>query len=245
MRTLTIVITLILSALSGVAHSYREVVLTNGEWQPVLSDKLKDGGFGSQIVEKAFALVGYKVKWQFLPWKRAYMQAEEGICDGTVLWVKTPEREKIFRFSDTVIRDMEYFYHLRNTNFNWETISDLSPYRIGLNAHATYPRLEEAIAAGDLQVWRGGGYEALLLRILAGHVHAVPMNELAAKGYFALLPSDDQDQITFHPKPLQVREYRLMINRNIFDASTIIKDFNEGLRQLKESGRYDELRYGE
>ena len=101
------------------------VRLTNGEWAPYLSETLPHHGAASHIVSKAFEKVGVTVKYGFFPWKRSYRLAEQGRWHGTVVWVFTEKRAKDFLYSDVVIEDAEYLFHLKEAPLEWRTPADL------------------------------------------------------------------------------------------------------------------------
>ena len=87
--------------------------LTNGEWPPYLSEHLEHYGVVSRIVTEAFALEGVKVEYGFFPWKQAYELAESGEWDGSLIWLRTPEREQYFYFSEPILQCNYVFWHLK------------------------------------------------------------------------------------------------------------------------------------
>ncbi len=59
------------------AQTSKVIRLTNGEWQPYLSEDTPHHGFASHIVTEAFALVGVEVEYGFFPWSRAMKLTSE------------------------------------------------------------------------------------------------------------------------------------------------------------------------
>ncbi|MFO7817628.1 MAG: hypothetical protein R6V39_08120, partial [Desulfovibrionales bacterium] len=49
------------------------------------------------------------------------------------------------------------------------------------------------------------------------------------------------DSITSSSKPLHTSTGHLLFPKSRDDAQKLLADFNKGLKQLKDSGRYDEL----
>ncbi|MGL5526195.1 MAG: hypothetical protein ACRDCY_20935 [Aeromonas veronii] len=56
----------------------QELTLTTGEYPPYCSETLKYQGLIPHVVSEAFKSERVIVKFQFLPWKRAFRLSEEG-----------------------------------------------------------------------------------------------------------------------------------------------------------------------
>lgn len=78
------------------AVAQETLVIAVGDWPPYLSDTLPHQGTAARIIREAFAVEGYRVRFEFLPWARAYKDTGAGKYDGTAVWLKTPERKKRF-----------------------------------------------------------------------------------------------------------------------------------------------------
>ena len=102
-----------LSGISGFAFAQETIRITNGEWPPYLSEKLKHNGLASRIVREAFELEGIQVVYDFFPWNRSLMLAQTGEWDGTAVWLRSPEREQEFYISDPVVQSTYVFFHLK------------------------------------------------------------------------------------------------------------------------------------
>ncbi len=97
---------------STISFAEETIRITNGEWTPFLSEGLEHYGVVSRIVAESFALEGVKVKYRFFPWARAYKLVKSGDWDGSVVWSRTPEREKDVYFSDPLLVSYDVFFHL-------------------------------------------------------------------------------------------------------------------------------------
>ena len=104
--------------MGGELAAQDRVRLTNGEWAPYLSEHLPHHGAASHIVKEAFAAVGIQTQYGFFPWKRSYKLARQGKWGGTLVWVYTPERAKDFYYTDVVITEVEYLFHLKEKKLN-------------------------------------------------------------------------------------------------------------------------------
>lgn len=97
---------------SGVALADDEntIVIANGEWLPFLSKDLKHHGVFCHIITEAFASEGVTVIYEWVPWKRAYINTLAGEYDATATWVPNQEREKLFYYSDTILVNKKFFF---------------------------------------------------------------------------------------------------------------------------------------
>ncbi|MBU2710858.1 substrate-binding periplasmic protein, partial [Zooshikella harenae] len=134
------------------SRAEQTIRLTNGEWEPFLSEKLPHFGPSSQIVTEAFARLGITVRYDFFPWPRAYENARIGHWEGSVIWIKSEERAKYFYFSDPILSLPRYFYHLVDRKYEWSSIKDLKGLVIGVTYSYTYgPELDKALENGFVQ----------------------------------------------------------------------------------------------
>ena len=219
-----------------------QVVLSNGEWAPYLSKKLPHYGAASHIVEAAFSAAGITTRYEFYPWKRSYKLAKEGTVNGTPVWVYTKERARDFLYTDVVIVDYEYLFHLKKIPLAWETVDDLKGLIIGATLHTVYPPLENAVKKGLLQIERGGNYDNLYNRLLNHRIDAIPQVSQVGKYYLrTTLSPDQQEKITYSKTVLQERRYHLILSKNRKDNIKYLKLFNRGLSQIRKNGRYQRI----
>jgi polar amino acid transport system substrate-binding protein len=209
---------------------------------------LEDGGIFSRIVSEAFALEGIRAVYKFYPWKRGYLLAKQGQLDGSVTWAPTPERQRDFHFSDPVIFSRKVFFHLKELTFEWRSVKDLIPFRIGATAQYTYGEaFDQAVQEGILNVEYVNRDSLNIRKLLQRRIDLFPME--IKVGYNLIRAEASPEQaglITHHPEPVQETPICVVISRNIDDrrARRLIETFNRGLQRLKQSGRYGELLQG-
>ncbi len=230
--------------LYNVNFSFAEetIRLTNGEWAPYFSQKLKYYGIGSRIVTEAFALEGIKVEYGFFPWKRALKLAESGAWDGAVGWETNSDREPYFYNSDTVWEAPWVFFHLKTYSFDWKTFNDLEKIRIGGTLEYMYtPEFLEAERLGKLQVDRAPTDQSGFKKLLKGRFELFP--QLNDVGYYQLQELFDTETVklfTHHPKPFGKHSEQLLLSKKHVRNKRLIEIFNRGLQRLKESGKYEQ-----
>lgn len=216
--------------------------LANGDWPPYLSKNLPHYGAASHIVSEAFEAVDLDVHYEFFPWKRSYILAQKGQLDGTLVWVRSEDREKHFHYSDIVIFETEYLYHLKTKPLSWYTMSDLEGLVIGTTHHTYYPLLEKAEMDGLVTLEPVGNHQQLYDRLLKQRIDAIPHVSQVARYYLQTnLSEDERLQITHSPTILSARKYHLILSKNFDQAEQYIDRFNEGLGIIKANGLYDKI----
>ncbi len=241
MKNAIIIVTIFL-CLVNTAGAKEKIRITNGEWAPYLSEHLPKNGLASDIVRAAFAAVGIDVTYGFFPWKRSFKLAREGKWNGSVVWVHTPERARDFLYSDTVISDHEYLFHLKDLKLKWKTVEDLKGLKIGGTLHTVYPVFESAEGRGILSIEQTGTYENLYRRLLKKRIDAIP--QVSAVGEYLIrttLTESEQSKITVSPTIIQTREYALILSKNVPENASLLQRFNRGLSMLRDSGEYQKM----
>lgn len=221
------------------------VRLAQYEVYPLASKKLPGGGFACNIVREAFALHGQKVETRWYPTKRALSIVKKGVADISLGWKKTPERETEFIFSSKpLVESSTLFYFRKDRAFEWNTIEDLKGLRIGfiIGAVSVSDDFLAAEAAGEITVDRVNTNIQNIKKLLAGRIDAMvgsPFNiPYIIKKEFS---SEEQSRIVAHPKPLIKSHYYAVFYKQL--SPRLIHAFNDGINQLRKSGKYDQLLY--
>ena len=218
------------------------VRLTSGEWAPYTSSKLKHYGVFSHIVTEAFELSGFRVEYDFYPWKRSYILAAKGEYDGSVTWAPTEERKKDFYFSDVVVTSDKYFFHMENKPFHWETLDQIKDLVVGATYNYTYgKKFDRRVASGDLQVAYVLQDKQNIRKLMAERIDVFPMDINVAYHLIAEETSPgSRSQITHHPKVIMSTPISVVFSKNIDvkRAERLQEALNSGLNQLRANGRY-------
>jgi polar amino acid transport system substrate-binding protein len=231
-----------LSGISGFAFAQETIRITNGEWPPYLSEKLKHNGLASRIVREAFELEGIQVVYDFFPWNRSLMLAQTGEWDGTAVWLRSPEREQEFYISDPVVQSTYVFFHLKKRNFSWKTLEDLKDYRIGGTFGYDYGEaFQKAEKEKRIRVERASRDELNLAKLLHERIDIFPLD--INVGYTLLVneyPPEVVSTVTVHPLALRDDPLHLLLSRKVPENKTRMEKFNSGLKKLYESGKIDQ-----
>jgi len=243
---ITILSVLILFCASDDAAAGDRIRLTNGEWPPYTSKALPHYGFMSRIVTEAFDQVEINAEYTFFDsWKRCYILAKKGKFDGSLTWIPTLERKKDFYFCDPVITLENVFFHLKTLNFDWNTMDDLTPFRISITSSYSYEKdFDSAVKQGKIVPYIVYRDIVNIQNLIQGRVDIFPMEKKV--GYALLRKNfspEEQARVTHHPKSLETTFPTVIISKQIDPARAqhLVTAFNKGLKRLKQSGRYREI----
>jgi polar amino acid transport system substrate-binding protein len=225
------------------AQSASNVRLTSGEWQPYLSRKMPQYGAASQILTEAFAAVGVRVEYGFFPWTRAMKLAREGRWDGTAIWWDSKSRRKSFYFTDPIIPSKTAFFYLKGKAFDWSSYKDLAKLKVGGTAGYFYgKKFADAERSGLIRTVRTRSDEIGLTNLLKGRIDVFP-GEIVVT-YFQIRNTfgpKDAKRFTHHPNLIRDEPLYLLLSRKVPGMVRMRDRFNQGLRQLKHSGRYKQI----
>ena len=231
---------LLLSLLGSLCHA-QSICITNGEWPPYMGKDLPDYGPVSAIIEQAFALEGIEVHWQFYPWARAMLVAENGQCDGTAVWSSSKQRRAAFYFSQPILNNQTHFLYRKSQPFDWKSIEDLHGLVIGGTIGYDYGvAMQTAERNGQITLTRLPSEKLGIRMLLAGRLDIFPIDKVAAQ---AMLRQDfnaeQRASLAFHPLAIRTDPLYLLLSRKVPGNQKLLKHFNHGLQRLKDSGAYD------
>lgn len=121
--------------------------------------------------------------------------------------------------------------------FNWENLEDLKSISVGGTIGYFY---QAAFKQSKLDVQWVSTDEANLKKLLLGRIDVFPAN--IDSTYYMLqenFSADDIKSIKYHKRPLSTAPSSLIFFKKIKRNERLIRLSNKGLKQLKDSGKYD------
>jgi polar amino acid transport system substrate-binding protein len=227
----------LLAAFALSATATEKITLTAGDWRPYLGNDDPHQGVVARIVSEAFALEGIEVTYVFSSWSRAYADAEQGRADGSVIWIEQAERAERFHYSDPVFEAKTVLFHLKDSGFDWQRLTDLYGTTVG----GTVGYMYQFEPNPNIRVDRGPTDEAGFRKLL-GKRFPIFISDLAA-GQAVIdthfTPAEAQ-RITYHPRPLKLTSYHLLLPKKLSRSNDLLERFNRGLKRLRDSGKHAE-----
>lgn len=218
--------------------------IATGELPPYATASRPDQGLALAIVRRAFELGGYRVQFQFLPWSRALAETRDGIWDGSAHWGATPERRRDFLLSDNLYTEQWQMLHRRDTAFDWKSVADLQPYRLGLTRDYTYtPEIWAAARSGQLRHESPPNDVLGIRMLLAKRIDVLPLDRnVACDVLLNNFDAAEQAQVMLHAKLMTDSFTTHVLFPPSRPQSKLFQEaFNRGLKQLRASGEYAKL----
>jgi polar amino acid transport system substrate-binding protein len=230
---------LLISALLAVAPAstwaIETIVLTTGDWPPYVLQEEPGHGTIARIVSEAFALEGIQVRYVFSSWTRAYVDAEQGRADGSIIWLADVERTRKFHYSDPVFEAKTVLFHLKSQPFDWTRIEDLYPITVGGTIGYKY----QFEPNPHIHIDRGPTDEAGFRKLLGARFPVFISDLNAGKAILRThFTVDEEQRVTFHSRPIKITSYHLILPKKLARSTALLERFNRGLKRLRESGKY-------
>ena len=222
------------------AQTPKSLMLVTSEFKPYMMNRLDAPGLFSEIVVSAYKKAGYAVKVVFLPWKRAVLSVEAGKYDGLVGANHSQKRAEFMLFSDAVIKADYAFFALRSRNITYQTLSDLSPYRVGYLRGGII--LDQFHKADWLRKEEVRDHKQALNMLRAGRIDLILSQKLLIPYHLKEQGwGNERDFIdTLSPNYGSLKAYTT-VSKHHPEGSKVIKHFNEGLRAIVMSGEYQKI----
>lgn len=208
------------------------IVLENG----------KTYGSMVEIVDAAFAKKGITTKYVEYPWARTALLTEVDKMDVVMPKIVTPERLKNNTFSDPVIMTVNRFFYIKGRkipeNYKWDKFSDMRNLRVGGVLGYWY---EEEFKEAGLDVDYTASNEQNLEKLYLGRIDTFVIDEQMGWKLIRKMYPKEISRFSVMSKTESVTPFCLMTYKGNKRGVKMIKEFNEGLKELKKSGEYDRI----
>jgi len=212
-------------------------MLTTGQDNPPFTDSRRiDGGIVTRQVLAVFHAMGYQTRLDWLPWRRGYGLTRKGVYQASFPYLKTPEREKDFIFSDVIFSDATYLWTRRGETLSADDPAGFKHKTICVPQDFHSPLLtllDGSITRNEVRVERPDSPEKCVQMLAAGRVDALSGEEEEIA--LPLKANNLEGAIKHGPTPLATLDFHVIFNKG---NPTLARYFNETMRQMKLDGRY-------
>ncbi|MCK6263005.1 transporter substrate-binding domain-containing protein [Vibrio sp. ZSDE26] len=226
-----------LSSFSAIASNETKVIkISAGEWPPFIGQNLKDFGYVGKTIQQVFASQGYQVEFHFYPWKRAYKKASDGEYVATAVWMFAKERTEHFIYSDPVAQEQFVFFHLKEEDFQWQSLDDLINKHLGGGLGYSYgEELDSMINTQQVTINRVESPSKAFQLLKYRRVDLVPEEKHIGLFSLSKLPIETQELITYHPVPFLSNDSYVLFSKTHPESEKLITIFNQGLKEYQAS----------
>ena len=235
-----LLLSLLLACALGVQAGELRLV-TGDDYAPFTDRKLPGGGLLTQVVMAALAEQQQTARLDWRPWMRGYKMAQAAEYDGTFPYIRTPEREADFLYSEPLYRVQQHIFSRSNETYEPEQLSALRGKRFCYPLGWQPPKaLQEMVERGELTRHEPSGLDEcarlLLLRRDDFFVADARLGETSLQ-----LSGAARDQFHRSEGIFPSNALHLLIPRRHPQAHALLNEFNRGLASLHSSGRYQKL----
>ncbi len=220
----------------------QEIRLVTGDAFPPFADRKFDGGgIITQVVRRSFDIAGYQqvtVIWR--SWLKGYEMTLEGEVDGTYPYAQTPDRGRSMLFSDPIANLSAYGWFSKKRD-PYRDNMDLVGKAICLPlGHGELGKTGRLLGSGQANRVSPPDMKTCFKLLAAGRVDSVvsPVPEALAAITEGGFSEDDFGHID---ESLSDMPLHFIIGPKHPRAQTIMNDFNQGLKQLRDSGELDQI----
>ena len=237
MKKLFLVVLLVAGFTGQVSSAALTIVA--GQWPPYVDQSMVKMGLAMEIVSTAFERAGYQPAIRIETWPRSLEGLEIGIYDvvGTV-W-KTPEREKLFVFSDPYWINQIKFIKKKNLKVSYDNLDDLSGYVIGTIKDYAYG--DEFVNSSTLIKIPQNYIIQNLSKLHEGEIDLTLGDEIAIRYTLNQYLKSSISEFEFLEKPLASRELYIAVSKQNPMAEKIVSNFNRTILEMKGDGSFDAI----
>ena len=224
--------------LTGLCHaekSKQHIHIASGEWPPLISQQLPNGGEITHIITQAFLRQGITVNYSYFPWARSLALTQSGQFDATPGWFYNEERNKQFYFSEPVLKASETLIILKSAPWTITRYQDLQNKTIaGMRGYSYGDTFDQSEAEGFFTVIRNKDYDQNLRMLLSGRVDLViGQQAVIDQEVKKLLSPNEIQQLRFIPSVLPQRDLFLLFSKSSNKAQYYLEQFNLGLKKYQ------------
>lgn len=238
-RTLTSLFLSLLLCTSALAEPVR--LVTGDDYAPFTGKALPAGGMLTQVVRGAFqyAQLPSSLDWQ--PWNRGYLKTLRGDYDATFPYVRTPQREELFLYSEPLFTAEQHIFSRAGEVIELTDVASMQGRRLCYPlGWQPPPVIQQLLDAGQLVRHSPAGLnECALLLLMERDDFFISDRRL---GETALrLTGVPVEQFRRSESAISRSTLHLIVPRRHPQAAVIIAQFNQGLALLRANGDYQRL----
>lgn len=205
-------------------------------------------GFGIEILNEAWAAEGYRLDYKLMPWSRSLEAVRSGHHDCVIGAFATDAPDFLYP-REPLAFDGAALYVSRGSNLKYDGLTSLASVRLGVIGGYSYGArfdawLKEHADSASIEVMRGSdALERNIRKLLSGRLEALVESPLVMQSKMKKMNLSGQVQLlapVSEPMPMFVA------CSPVRDARPWLDAFDQGMVQLRESGRLEAIyqRYG-
>lgn len=211
--------------------------LATGDYPPFVGFNLPDGGVTAAIVKAAFKDQGVETELAYLPWKRGFIETGHGQYVGTFPYLRTPEREVEFVYSQPIYSDQFRLFVRRDSDVenNWHKKTLCVPLGYDTTQIGTFTQ------AHAISIETPPAISNCFKMLDIGRVDAVWVSELVGAETVASTLGKNANVRRLDLVLVGAVDYFLIVSRKLPNAQAWVNRFNAGLKRIQSNGTYQRI----
>ena len=212
------------------------------DYSPISFDKNGEAaGINVDIIKEACQRMGYKVKIDLVPWKRAQEAAKTGEADGFFSTYKSPEREVDYLFpAESLISENNILLVKKDAKIEFDgDVSKLKEYTFAtLDGYTT---LNKYISEGKIvKVDKSKSTEEALKKLLSGDHNVDIVVNTNYIIWDVLKKMGETDEVKELNTPLTINPSYLAFTKKK-DMSAVAAKFDAEIKKMKQDGTCNKI----
>jgi polar amino acid transport system substrate-binding protein len=212
----------------------KTIKLATLDWPPYSGKSLKNGGFTTEIVSKAFALSGYQVEIHYMPWARVLSAVEKGHYDAMFPAYESDERREKYLFSEAFAHSPLVLFQREGLNIQYSNLEDLTDHKIGIVRG--YVNTQAFDEANFLNKKIANSDEQNIRKLLKNRIDLAIVDKYFAYYLIEQKQLDREKKLTAITTPVENKPLFLCVSKNIENSTEILDAFQKGLSILQQEG---------
>lgn len=213
--------------------------IVSSQWPPYVDDTATNKGLAVELVNKALQRKGYHPRLHIDNWQRALEGVKIGVFDASCAIWKTAERERDLLFSDPYLNNKVSFIKKKSLLVEYAHFTDLTGFIIGVVRGYAYN--EAFIQSRALIKIPANHIIQNLHKLNQGSIDLSVGDERAIKYALQQYLPMHANSFEFLVPPLDYKKLYLAVSKSNKDAHTIINNFNQAIKEMKQDGSYDQI----
>ena len=208
--------------------------------KPEIDSSANIGGVATNIVREAYNEVDVETEFKIGDWHTTKLAIDsEKVL--SFWWQINRQREKSWLFSQPLYEAQYVFLARKEVRFYWTRFDQLRPYKIGISHIQSYGTLFDSYIQYLNTDKTLSDYSAIK-KLISKDLDAILIERSMAKYLLTFLSPTERDSLELLENQVIHKEpYYLVCGKFFNNCSYYINKFNEGLKSLKTSDRYDAL----
>jgi len=219
------------------AAEEKKVTIATTDWPPYYGKNLRQGGPITELTNTAFKKVGLKTKVLWVPWARAQELVKNGNMDILMGCYKTPEREKVYSFSNEPLGyAVTGIYSLNDRVKKVSTLEELDNVHVcHLIKTSVDPNFDKSTSIKKTAV---STEVSCLKMLIANRVDAIAGSQFVFKTLLKQIKANVKLKtiLTFNKTPM----YNA-ISKKINNHKKLKDAFDKGLNLIKKDQTYEKI----